>query len=288
MSTPPDPTTGPSAGNPPPVPAAPPATPPAADPATPPASDDPPLGPPGEKALAEWKTRAKEAERLAKEQADKLKAFEDAQKTEAEKLADRAQAAEDRAAKATRLAVASKVEALAAGRFQDPQDAVDSLKDGQVSGQGTTYNLPNYHGELFVVTPTETPFLSAIGGLQGANLTRSTEFEWQTVDRRSSTANNVALEGANAPTAAERSRANVSNVVEIHHSAIDVSYTAQAARAQMAGANIGADDNPVQDELAFQTQAELESMASTSRSRSSPASTRSRRTTRPPGRPAAS
>ena len=34
-----------------------------------------------------------------------------------------------------------------------------------VAGQGTTFNLPNYHGELFTVTPTETPFLSAIGGL---------------------------------------------------------------------------------------------------------------------------
>ena len=37
-----------------------------------------------------------------------------------------------------------------------------------VAGQGTTFNLPNYHGELFTVTPTETPFLSAIGGLAGA------------------------------------------------------------------------------------------------------------------------
>jgi hypothetical protein len=130
-----------------------------------------------------------------------------------------------------------------------------------ITGQGTSYNLPNYHGDLFVVSPTDTPFLSAIGGLAGAKKTRATEFEWQTTDRRSSSANNVALEGANAPTAAERTRGNVSNLVEIHHSAIDVSYTAQAARAQMAGVNIGVDDNPVQDELAFQTQAELESMA---------------------------
>jgi hypothetical protein len=58
----------------------------------------------------------------------------------------------------------------------------------------------------------------------------ATVFEWQTVDRRASSANNVALEGAAAPTGAERSRANVSNVVEIHHSAIEVSYTKLAAR----------------------------------------------------------
>lgn len=131
-----------------------------------------------------------------------------------------------------------------------------------VSGQGTTYNLPNYHGELFAVTPTETPFLSAIGGLGGAKMTTATEFEWQTVDRRASTANNVALEGAAAPTGAERSRSNVSNVVEIHQSAIEVSYTKLAARGNFAGANIAPQqDDLVLDELAVQTMAELESMA---------------------------
>ena len=36
-----------------------------------------------------------------------------------------------------------------------------------VSGIGTTFNLPNYHGELFSVTPSDTPLLSAIGGLTG-------------------------------------------------------------------------------------------------------------------------
>ncbi|WP_310962144.1 SU10 major capsid protein [Nocardioides terrisoli] len=131
-----------------------------------------------------------------------------------------------------------------------------------VSGQGTTYNLPNYHGELFTVTPTETPFLSAIGGLNSAKPSASTTFEWQTIDRRSSSANNAALEGAAAPTAAERSRANLTNVVEIHQSAIEVSYTKIAARGNFAGANIAPEaDDAVLDELTVQTMAELESMA---------------------------
>lgn len=131
-----------------------------------------------------------------------------------------------------------------------------------VSGQGTTYNLPNYHGELFSVTPTETPFLAAIGGLSGAGKTTSVTFEWQTVDRRSSTANNAALEGANAPTAVERSKANVYNTVEIHHSAIEVSYTKTAATGDFSGRNIAAQgDDPVLNEIAEQTRYELESMA---------------------------
>jgi hypothetical protein len=137
--TPTEPITDPAAGNPPPVPAAPPAPPPAADPATPPegGDGDAALGPAGEKALTEWKKRAKEAEQLTKDQAARLKTFEDAQKTEAERQADALQAAQDRAEKATRLAVSSKVEALASGRFQDPQDAVDALSGGSfVSEEG--------------------------------------------------------------------------------------------------------------------------------------------------------
>jgi hypothetical protein len=34
---------------------------------------------------------------------------------------------------------------------------------------GTTFNLPNFVGELFELTPADTPFLSAIGGLTGGN-----------------------------------------------------------------------------------------------------------------------
>ena len=32
-----------------------------------------------------------------------------------------------------------------------------------ITGLGTTFNLPNYHGELFAVSPTDTPLLSEIG-----------------------------------------------------------------------------------------------------------------------------
>ncbi|GAA5033148.1 hypothetical protein [Streptomyces siamensis] len=150
MSTPEEPSTEPAAGNPPtsgPDPATPPVDPPA-DPATPPADDDPALGPAGEKALAEWKKRAKDAEALSKTQATRLQEYEDRDKTEAERQADALKAAQDRAEQATRLAVSSKVEALAAGRFQDPLDAVDALQsgsylteDGTVDGAAITAAL---------------------------------------------------------------------------------------------------------------------------------------------------
>lgn len=135
MSTPSEPITDPAAGNP-----TDPGTTPAqpADPATaanPEASPeggdgDAPLGPAGEKALAAWKQRAKEAEDLAKQHAARLKAYEDAEKTEAERQAEALQAATARAEQLQQIAVSAKVEALAAGRFQDPMDAVEALKGG--------------------------------------------------------------------------------------------------------------------------------------------------------------
>lgn len=146
MSTPPEPNTDPAASNPP-APGTDPATPPAppapnpgADPGTPPSGggDDPALGPAGEKALAEWKRRAKEAEQQAKDQAARLKEYEDRDKSDAERQADALAAATARAEQLQQVAVSAKVEAAAAGRFQDPLDAVEALKGGKFLTDGGT------------------------------------------------------------------------------------------------------------------------------------------------------
>ncbi len=47
---------------------------------------------------------------------------------------------------------------------------------------GDSYDLPNYVGELFNITPNDTPFLSAIGGMTGGKSVTSKQFTWQTVD----------------------------------------------------------------------------------------------------------
>lgn len=104
---------------------------------------------------------------------------------------------------------------------------------GTVSGMGTTYNLPNYHGELFQISPSDTPLLSAIGGLTGGQTTTSTAFEWQTKDLRAPSIR-PRLEGADAPTAESRSRSNVENVVQIFQESVSTSYTKQAATGQYA------------------------------------------------------
>ena len=136
-----------------------------------------------------------------------------------------------------------------------------------VSGIGTTFNLPNYHGELFSVTPSDTPLLSAIGGLTGGEQTDSTAFEWQADDLRAPAQPGV-LEGANAPTAQERARSNVSNVVQIHHEKVEVSYTRQAAMGQYATPGsapyrslAGAGADPVVNEMDYQITKALQTIA---------------------------
>jgi len=135
-----------------------------------------------------------------------------------------------------------------------------------ITGIGTTFGLPNYHGELLALTPAETPFLTAIGGLSGGGQTTSTAFEWQTYDLRdpSQPAN---LEGATAPTAQGRARANVSNVVQIHQEKVSVSYSKQAAMGQYATPgsapyrSLDGAVNPVTNELDWQTMQALKTIA---------------------------
>jgi hypothetical protein len=67
--------------------------------------------------------RLKELEPLAR----KAKELEDAQKSEQERLAEQLTVQQEKAAKAIRTAVASKVEALAAQHFADPEDAAGAL-----------------------------------------------------------------------------------------------------------------------------------------------------------------
>jgi len=137
-----------------------------------------------------------------------------------------------------------------------------------ITALGTTFNLPNYVGELFAVGRQDTPFLSAIGGLTGGKSTSSTLFQWQKYDLRDPAANRNRVEGLDAPTPVGRVRANINNVVEIHHETVAVTYTKLAATGQFTStgsANAGsvgvAGTNPVLSESAWQIDQELKQMA---------------------------
>lgn len=129
-----------------------------------------------------------------------------------------------------------------------------------ISAMGTNYNLPNYTGELFQLTPSSTPFLSAIGGLSGGGKqTTSTEFEWQHFDLRTAD-QNTKTEGATAPTAEARVRTNGTNVTQIHQEKVSVAYSKLAAYGQKSGSN---NDllNPITNELDWQVAQMLKQIA---------------------------
>ncbi|RDG37957.1 SU10 major capsid protein [Streptomyces corynorhini] len=137
-----------------------------------------------------------------------------------------------------------------------------------ITGQGTTFNLPNYVGELFSESPQDTPFLSAIGGLTGGEAVNSTLFQWQGYDLRDASDVRQRTEGAPAPSGEERARFNVYNVAEIHQEAIELSYTKLAATGQYASTGsahpgaVGIDGvNPVSDESDWQIRQALIQMA---------------------------
>lgn len=134
-----------------------------------------------------------------------------------------------------------------------------------ITGMGTTYNLPNYVGELFAASREDTPLLSAIGGLTGGRATKATSFEWQGYDLRDPDDTRQRLEGADAPDGEARTRYKASNVVEIHQEAVNLSYTKQGATGQLNtdGAqtvNIGGTIVPA-DELSWQISQQLKQIA---------------------------
>jgi hypothetical protein len=132
---------------------------------------------------------------------------------------------------------------------------------GTLAGLATTYDLPNYGGELVLVTPADTPFLSSIGGLSVEDtdlVIAATEFTWQTEDLAAA-AQPANLEGA-APTIEERTRASFSNVAQIFQYGVEVSYSKLAARQQLANLGNGS-VNPVQDELDHQIELKLKTAA---------------------------
>lgn len=137
-----------------------------------------------------------------------------------------------------------------------------------ITGVANTFDVPNFVGELFEVTPSDTPLLSAIGGLTGGEQASATYFTWQGTDLRTGEDDRQRLEGADAPQVESRKRFNMYNVVEVHHESVGVTYTKLAATSQVAAvtprdhqAGLAGASNPVTDELGHQTTSALKSMA---------------------------
>lgn len=133
-----------------------------------------------------------------------------------------------------------------------------------ITGIATTYNCPNYVGELFAASPEDTPFLSAIGGLTGGESVGSSVITWEGYDLRDADDSRQRTEGADATALEARARFSASNVLEIHQEAVAVSYTKLGATRQV-GSGTGATqvtaDTVPADELAWQVEQKLKEVA---------------------------
>ena len=106
----------------------------------------------------------------------------------------------------------------------------------------TTFELPNFVGELFSLIPAQTPLLSMSGGLTGGKSVSTKEFVWQVEDNVEAAVNKVRIEGDD-PVPNAIIRQEVKNVVEIHQEGVSISYTKQAAVGQLGAGGAGATFN---------------------------------------------
>ncbi len=131
-----------------------------------------------------------------------------------------------------------------------------------VTGVGTSWNLPNYAGELFTADSGQTPLLSMIGGLTGGRQTTSSEFPTAVLfDYPEATQPGISeSESVTAPQASLIVREQETNVVQIHQEVINLTYMKMSNSGNMSGLN-STGLNSVEDEKAFQIHHKLVKMA---------------------------
>lgn len=128
---------------------------------------------------------------------------------------------------------------------------------------GTTWNLPNYAGELFTASPKKTPFLTMIGGLTGGKTSKSFEFacgqEYELPAAGQPDISENASMTAPAPTHIPRTQKT--NTCQIFHESIDLTYAKLSQSGKLEGLNVaGQAGNPANEED-WQVQQKLAKMA---------------------------
>lgn len=133
----------------------------------------------------------------------------------------------------------------------------------QVTGIGTTFNLPNYAGDLFTASPTQTPFFSMIGGLSGGKQTDNFEFPTGVVyDLPDAAQPNISESAsATAPAPSLVARTQETNVCQIHQETIDLTYAKQSNSGRLSGLNTAGQAANPSNEKDFQIQQKLVKIA---------------------------
>lgn len=129
----------------------------------------------------------------------------------------------------------------------------------EIFGMGTSWNLPNFAGELFTADAAQTPLLSMTGGLSGGKQTDNFEFptavlySYPPVEQPSISEE----DSISAPEARHTLRSQETNVVQIHQETIELSYVALSNLGRMSGINTAGQVPGQQDERNFQIQHKL-------------------------------
>lgn len=133
----------------------------------------------------------------------------------------------------------------------------------QVSGLGTTWNLPNYAGDLFTADATQTPFLSMIGGLTGGRQTDNYEFPTSVLYDFPAPSQPAISEqaSATAPAATAIARTQEKNVTQIFQETLEVTYAKESNMGRMSGLNTAGQQPNPSDEWAWQIQQKLVKIA---------------------------
>ncbi|MEE1248999.1 MAG: DUF5309 family protein [Lachnospiraceae bacterium] len=133
----------------------------------------------------------------------------------------------------------------------------------KVEGIGTSWNLPNYAGELFTASPKKTPLLSSIGGLTGGKTSNAMEFVCGQEYELPAAAQPEITESASvtAPEATEIAREQKTNTCQIYQETIEITYAKQANSGKLEGLNLGSQSANPANELDFQIARKLEKMA---------------------------
>ena len=125
------------------------------------------------------------------------------------------------------------------------------------TGTVQSFLVPNYSGLLYNKANTNTPFLNSISGR--VKYTNSVEFvcgqyytsEEGAIPEISETAS------LTAPTATYVTRTQMTNVTQIFHETVSISYAKQSNMATLSGANIAGQVANPQNELDFQTASKM-------------------------------
>lgn len=134
----------------------------------------------------------------------------------------------------------------------------------QVQGQGNTWNLPNYAGDLYTADPESTPFFSMLGGLNNGGM-QTQDFEFaigSLYDYPAPTQPEISEQDSTAaPKAINYVRSQETNVTQVFHESVNLTYVKQSNYNRMQGLNTAGQQNNVPSEKDFQIARQLTKIA---------------------------